>query len=93
MEEFELAVSVAGSLGVRAIRDGRTVSVVVSTVTPEQRLQEGTRRLENQTDAGIDRRTGIVSLAVEMPSPELAAAVDMQVALVNDGPVTIFIES
>ncbi|MGB3910088.1 MAG: DUF58 domain-containing protein [Pseudolysinimonas sp.] len=34
-DEFELAVSVAGSLGVRAIRDGRTVSVVVSTVTPE----------------------------------------------------------
>lgn len=34
-EEFELGVSVAGSLGVRAIRDGRTVSVVVSTVTPE----------------------------------------------------------
>lgn len=34
-EEFELAVSVAGSLGVRAIHDGRTVSVVVSTVTPE----------------------------------------------------------
>ncbi|MEO5535162.1 MAG: DUF58 domain-containing protein [Pseudolysinimonas sp.] len=33
--EFELAVSVAGSLGVRAIRDGRTVSVVVSTVTPD----------------------------------------------------------
>jgi uncharacterized protein (DUF58 family) len=34
-EEFELAVSVAGSLGVRAIRDGRTVSVVTSTITPE----------------------------------------------------------
>ncbi|QNO38542.1 DUF58 domain-containing protein [Protaetiibacter sp. SSC-01] len=34
-DEFELAVSVAGSLGVRAIRDGRTVSVVVSAVTPE----------------------------------------------------------
>jgi uncharacterized protein (DUF58 family) len=34
-EEFELAVGVAGSLGVRAIHDGRTVSVVVSTVTPE----------------------------------------------------------
>src|SRR5690606_30610463 len=33
--EFELAVSVAGSLGVRAIRDGRTVSVVVSGITPE----------------------------------------------------------
>ncbi len=34
-EEFELAVSVAGSIGVRAVRDGRAVSVVVSAVTPE----------------------------------------------------------
>lgn len=34
-EEFELAVSVAGSLGVRAVRDGRTIAVVVSAVTPE----------------------------------------------------------
>jgi len=34
-EQFELAVSVAGSLGVRAIRDARTVSVVVSERTPE----------------------------------------------------------
>ncbi|HEY8590446.1 MAG TPA: DUF58 domain-containing protein [Naasia sp.] len=34
-EQFELAVSVAGSLGVRAIRDARTVSVVVSERTPD----------------------------------------------------------
>lgn len=34
-EEFEMAVSVAGSLGTRAIRDARTVSVVVSERTPE----------------------------------------------------------
>jgi uncharacterized protein (DUF58 family) len=34
-EEFEMAVSVAGSLGARAIRDARTVSVVVSERTPE----------------------------------------------------------
>jgi uncharacterized protein (DUF58 family) len=34
-EQFELAVSVAGSLGVRAIRDARTVSVVASGTTPE----------------------------------------------------------
>ena len=34
-EEFELAVSVAGSLGVRAIRDARNVSVVASERTPE----------------------------------------------------------
>ncbi len=33
--EFELAVSVAGSLGARAIRDARDISVVVSAVTPE----------------------------------------------------------
>src|SRR5690606_36459872 len=34
-DEFELAVSVAGSLGVRAIRDVRNVSVVTSVDTPE----------------------------------------------------------
>lgn len=34
-EEFELAVSVAGSLGVRAVRDARDLSVVVSGRTPE----------------------------------------------------------
>lgn len=34
-EEFELAVSVAGSLGVRAIRDARSVSVVVGERTPD----------------------------------------------------------
>lgn len=33
--EFEMAVSVAGSLGVRAIRDARTVSVVASELTPQ----------------------------------------------------------
>ncbi|WP_244285252.1 DUF58 domain-containing protein [Cryobacterium shii] len=34
-DEFEMAVSVAGSLGVRAIRDARTVSVVASAPTPD----------------------------------------------------------
>ena len=34
-EEFELAVSVAGSLGARAIRDARAVTVVASEVTPQ----------------------------------------------------------
>ncbi len=33
--EFEMAVSVTGSLGARAIRDARNVSVVVSEKTPE----------------------------------------------------------
>ena len=34
-DEFEMAVSVAGSLGARAIRDTRDVSVIVSESTPE----------------------------------------------------------
>lgn len=34
-DEFELAVSVAASLGSRAVRDGREVTVVVSERTPE----------------------------------------------------------
>lgn len=33
--EFEMAVSVAGSLGIRAIRDVRNLSVVTSATTPE----------------------------------------------------------
>jgi len=34
-DEFELAVGVTGSLGIRAIRDARELSVVVSGLTPE----------------------------------------------------------
>ncbi|MBG6239493.1 hypothetical protein IWX78_002480 [Mycetocola sp. CAN_C7] len=34
-EDFEMAVSVIGSIGVRAIRDDRTISVVASESTPE----------------------------------------------------------
>jgi uncharacterized protein (DUF58 family) len=34
-DEFEMAVSVAGSLGTRAIRDTRDVTVAVSAITPE----------------------------------------------------------
>lgn len=34
-DEFELAVSVVGSLGTRAIRDGRAVTVVTGEATPE----------------------------------------------------------
>lgn len=34
-DEFEMAVSVAGSLGAQAIRDARTISVVVGEKTPE----------------------------------------------------------
>jgi uncharacterized protein involved in exopolysaccharide biosynthesis len=41
----------------------------------EERLQKGARQLAKRIDVGVDRRTGIVSLEVEMPDRELAAAV------------------
>jgi uncharacterized protein (DUF58 family) len=51
-EEFELAVSVAGSLGVRAIRDARTVSVLTSAAVTRT-VGQGDRRLNR---AGGTRR-------------------------------------
>jgi uncharacterized protein (DUF58 family) len=50
-DEFEMAVSVAGSLGARAIRDARTVSVVASEKTPEfaKRKVLAVRRLSTVT--------------------------------------------
>lgn len=54
-EEFELAVSVAGSLGVRAIRDVRNVSVVASVETPEfaKRKTLAVKRLSTLTRARL----------------------------------------
>jgi len=48
-EEFELAVSVAGSIGIRAIRDARDVSVLASDETPEfaRRAVKTPRRLSS----------------------------------------------
>jgi uncharacterized protein involved in exopolysaccharide biosynthesis len=43
--------------------------------SPRERMEKGIRRLTDQTDVEIDRRTGIVSLGVEMPTRELAAQV------------------
>jgi uncharacterized protein (DUF58 family) len=64
-EEFELAVSVAGSLGVRAIRDGRTVSVVVSTVTPEfaKRKMLAVRSLATHVPARLLDELAVVDVA------------------------------
>lgn len=54
-EEFELAVSVAGSLGVRAIRDVRNLSVVTSVRTPEfaKRKTLAVRKLSTLTRARL----------------------------------------
>jgi uncharacterized protein involved in exopolysaccharide biosynthesis len=52
--------------------------------SPEARLQKGVRQLEKQTDVEIDRRTGIVTLSVEMPNRDLAAGVaNRMVELLN----------
>lgn len=52
-DEFEMAVSVAGSLGVRAIRDARTVSVVTSEITPES----ARRRVFGMRKLSTDRKS------------------------------------
>jgi uncharacterized protein (DUF58 family) len=64
-EEFELAVSVAGSLGVRAIRDGRTVSVVVSSITPEfaKRKMLAVRALATHVPARLLDELAVVDVA------------------------------
>lgn len=62
-EEFELAVSVAGSLGVRAIRDGRTTTVTTGA------LARSGRRGERQLPAGSPTR-----LLDSLCGVELAAA-------------------
>jgi uncharacterized protein (DUF58 family) len=64
-EEFELAVSVAGSLGVRAIRDGRTVSVVVSTITPDfaKRKMLAVRALATHVPARLLDELAVVDVA------------------------------
>ncbi|WP_460774909.1 DUF58 domain-containing protein [Microbacterium sp. GXF7504] len=70
-EQFELAVSAVGSLGVRGIRDGRDVSVVVGGEVPEfaRRAVRTTRDLTTLTSrtllddlAGLERGEHVTSL-------------------------------
>lgn len=72
--EFELAVSVAGSLGARAIRDARDVSVVVSALTPEfaKRTVVATRELST-----IAPRRLLDDLALVELSPSALGVVDV----------------
>ncbi|WP_081882062.1 DUF58 domain-containing protein [Cryobacterium sp. MLB-32] len=74
-DEFELAVSVAGSLGVRAIRDGRTVSVVVSALTPPfaRRRVPALRSLNTVTRPRLlDDLSRIEPVGSALPLPDLA---------------------
>lgn len=70
--EFEMAVSAVGSLGVRAVRDGRDVQVIVSGEVPEfaraslrslRRLRVTTSRALLDELAGVDVATSVVPLA------------------------------
>ena len=80
-EEFELAVSVAGSLGVRAIHDGRTVSVVVSAITPEfaKRSVYAVRRLSTHLPARL-----LDDLAVVDRAPAALAVRDIARVVADD---------
>ncbi|MCU1577318.1 MAG: hypothetical protein JWP70_2022 [Leifsonia sp.] len=74
-DEFELAVSVAGSLGVRAIRDSRTVSVVASEKTPEfaKRALYAVRRLSTINRGRLlDDLARVEAAEAALRLPELA---------------------
>jgi uncharacterized protein (DUF58 family) len=74
-DEFELAVSVAGSLGVRAIRDSRTVSVVASEKTPEfaKRALFAVRRLSTINRGRLlDDLARVEAAEAALRLPELA---------------------
>ncbi|MCY7287890.1 MAG: DUF58 domain-containing protein [Cryobacterium sp.] len=76
-DEFEMAVSVAGSLGVRAIRDARTVSVVASAIPPDssRRRMPALRPLNTRTRTRLlDDLSGVERSAAALPVSELARA-------------------
>jgi uncharacterized protein (DUF58 family) len=74
-DEFEMAVSVVGSLGARAIRDARTVSVVASAVTPEfaRRQVNAMRQLSTVTRTRLlDDLSTVETSSAALPLTELA---------------------
>lgn len=74
-EEFELAVSAAGSLGVRAMLDSRTVSVVASARTPDfaKKIVHTVRRLSIVNRGRLlDDLAGVETAPTALRLPELA---------------------
>ncbi|MBD8702245.1 DUF58 domain-containing protein [Frigoribacterium sp. CFBP 13712] len=69
-EEFELAVSAAGSLGVRAIRDARDVSVVVGERTPDsaRRRALAVRTLDTVTRGRLLDGLAVVEASESAPT-------------------------
>ena len=74
-EEFELAVSAAASLGVRAIVDSRTVSVVASARTPDfaKRVIHSVRRISTVNRGRLlDDLAGVELAQTALRLPEVA---------------------
>jgi uncharacterized protein involved in exopolysaccharide biosynthesis len=61
------------------------VALDVDGDTPNEILGRSIEELDDRIETSVDKQTGVVSLAVEMPDPDLAAAVaNRMVALVED---------
>lgn len=85
-EEFELAVSVAGSLGARAIRDIRDLSIVVSEKTPEfaKRKVFAVRRLSTLSRARLlDELALVESAETALSITDVARVASTQVSGVS----------
>lgn len=95
-EEFEMAVSAAGSLGVRAVRDGRDLAVVASEEIPEF-ARAAIRSIRSlsviSTRSLLDDLSEIESSPHAMPVEEVCALAsqvvpDMSIAFVFCGSTT-----
>jgi uncharacterized protein (DUF58 family) len=74
-DEFELAVSAAASLGVRAMKDSRTVAVVASALTPDfaKRAVHSVRRMSTVNSGRLlDDLAGVETAGTALRMPELA---------------------
>lgn len=97
-DEFEMAISAAGSIGVRAIRDGRELEVVSSTEIPEF-VRDSVRSITNFSTltgrALLDALSAVDATAAAMPIEEVCslaaqASSDISIAFVMVGsPVTL----
>ncbi|MEY2849651.1 MAG: hypothetical protein RI885_2318 [Actinomycetota bacterium] len=74
-DEFEMAVSAAGTLGIRAIRDARDISVVVGENTPEfaKRKVLGIRQLNSLSKSRLlDDLSGVEMAESSLTIPDVA---------------------
>lgn len=95
-DEFEMAVSTAGSLGLRAMRDARDVSVVVGETTPEfaSRKVLGIRQLNSLSRtrllddlAGVERSESSLTI-VDLARVAAEKVTDISVAYLVCGSLT-----